>query len=364
MKISTVDINRVVPDPDNARLHDDRNIRAIAGSLEKFGQQKPIVIDGDSRVIAGNGTVAAAQSLGWKKIQVVRTELTGDEARAFALADNRTAELAEWDDRILKVQLGELLKVDFDIEAIGFEVPGAEEGGTEGLTDPDDVPEVDQNVFKVEQGQIWELGDHRLMCGDSTDKGDVDRLMDGAKADMVFTDPPYGMKAVEKSGVLSKRYKPIVGDQDPDLAKKVFRKFGNIPGIWWGANYFASMLPDASKWLVWDKNNGGSDQTDCELAWTNLNGVVRKFTMASEKKDRVHPTQKPVALIEWGFAFMEAPGILDPFLGSGSTLIACEKTGRKCYGMEIDPHYCSVIIKRWQDFTGREAQLAEGQAKA
>lgn len=126
MKISTVDINRVVPDPDNARLHDDRNIRAIAGSLEKFGQQKPIVIDGDSRVIAGNGTVAAAQSLGWKKIQVVRTELTGDEARAFALADNRTAELAEWDDRILKVQLGELLKVDFDIEAIGFEVPGEE----------------------------------------------------------------------------------------------------------------------------------------------------------------------------------------------------------------------------------------------
>ena len=153
------------------------------------------------------------------------------------------------------------------------------------------------------------------------------------------------------------RCKPIEGDEDPDLAKRVFKIFSNIPGIWWGANYYSSVLPDAPKWLVWDKNNGGSDQTDCELAWTNLKGVVRQFTQASEKSNRVHPTQKPVSLIEWAFDLHDGNRVLDLFLGSGSTLIACEKTNRKCYGMEIDPHYCSVIINRWQEFTGKEASL-------
>ena len=227
---------------------------------------------------------------------------------------------------------------------------------TPDSTKDDEVPEVEEKDVYVKTGDLYELGDHKLLCGDSTDKEQVDRLMDGAKADMVFTDPPYGMAAVESSGVLSKRYKPIAGDSDSTVAKRAFNLYGDLPGIWWGGNYYTECLPDASKWLVWDKNNGGSDQTDCELAWTNLKGVVRQFTQASEKVDRVHPTQKPVALVEWAFGFYSGgKNIIDLFTGSGSTLIACEKTKRKCYAMEIDPHYCQVIIERWQEYTGKQA---------
>lgn len=364
MHIETVPIGSLVFDPANARKHDDKNIQAIRSSLARFKQQKPIVVDADNIVIAGNGTLEAAKSLGWDTITINRTHLKGPEAIAFAIADNRTAELAEWEKETLGSHLQGLREDGWELEELGFNLEDLEtladlpNPSAEGNIDDDEVPEVkDENPFQVERGQIWKLGNHRLMCGDSTAKEDVDRLMDGEKADMVFTDPPYGMAAVENSGVLSKRYKPIEGDEDPDLAKRVFKIFSNIPGIWWGANYYSSVLPDAPKWLVWDKNNGGSDQTDCELAWTNLKGVVRQFTQASEKSNRVHPTQKPVSLIEWAFDLHDGNRVLDLFLGSGSTLIACEKTNRKCYGMEIDPHYCSVIINRWQEFTGKEASL-------
>ena len=203
---------------------------------------------------------------------------------------------------------------------------------------------------------------HRLLCGDSTDAESVAYLMGGAKADMVFTDPPYGMNAVSKSGVLSKNYSSdIAGDDNTDAAKDAFiglqKIVGSIPQVWWGANYYSSVLPDSECWLVWDKNNGGSDQTDCELAWTNFRSVVRQFTQASDKTNRVHPTQKPVSLVEWVVnSFKAEPQIiLDPFLGSGTTLIAAEKTGRKSYGLEIDPIYCDVAVRRWENYTGERA---------
>ena len=208
MKISTVDINRVVPDPDNARLHDDRNIRAIAGSLEKFGQQKPIVVDGDYRVIAGNGTVSAAQSLGWKKIKAVKTELTGDEARAFALADNRTAELAEWDDRILKVQLGELLKVDFDIEAIGFEVPGAEEPPPDNNNERKGREEFDKNSTNDE----------------------VDLLM-GFKTAMVRDAPSAPMALFEANGLLKGKVLDFGGGMDTHSHPKYDPYYNHDPAL-------------------------------------------------------------------------------------------------------------------------------------
>lgn len=188
--------------------------------------------------------------------------------------------------------------------------------------------------------------------------------MNGVKADMVFTDPPYGMNAVSKSGVLSEKYKTdIMNDDNNEVVINSFNlckeHFKDIKQVWWGANYYTECLPSAECWIVWDKNNGGSDQTDCELAWTNFRSVVRQFTMASEKTNRVHPTQKPLNLIAQIFEKFdknkEYNNIVDLFGGSGSTLIACEQLNRKCYMMELDPHYIDVIIQRWENFTGKKA---------
>ena len=212
-------------------------------------------------------------------------------------------------------------------------------------------------------------GGHRLICGDSTDVTVIDRLMDGVKADMVFTDPPYGMNAVSKSGVLSEHYKTdIMNDDDNTVAIDAFNMareyFKDAKQIWWGANYYTECLPSSECWIVWDKNNGASDQTDCELAWANMRSVVRQFTMASEKTNRVHPTQKPCKLFaEILHKFDKdnsVKNVVDLFGGSGSTLIACEQLNRKCYMCELDTHYCDVILQRWENLTGKKAELING----
>lgn len=270
--------------------------------------------------------------------------------------------------KMLKLELLELKELDYDIDVIGFNADELmalldEQEVTEGLTDEDAVPEVpEEPVTKL--GDVWLLGNHRLMCGDSTSIDDVERLMNKTYPDLIHTDPPYGMNAVTKSGVLSKNYKTdIIGDDNPDIAKDAFRLiYGLYPEakqIWWGANYYCSTLPDSECWLVWDKDNGQSDQTDCELAWANFRSVVRQFTKASEKTNRVHPTQKPVSLMEWiiNRFKLSSKTIADFFGGSGSTLIAAEKHSIDAFVMEFDPRFCDVIINRWQDFTGKEAIL-------
>jgi DNA modification methylase len=282
------------------------------------------------------------------------------------IADNQLALNAGWDSEMLKVEIGELALGDFDLSLLGFDdkvLAGLLAEETEGLTDPDEVPEPPAEPVSV-LGDVWVMGRHRLMCGDSTSLNDVERLMDGVVPDCIHTDPPYGMNAVSKSSVLKKNYKhDILGDDTPDVAKDAFRLiYGLFPDakqIWWGANYYCSVLPDSECWLVWDKDNGQSDQTDCELAWANFRSVVRQFTLASEKKNRVHPTQKPVALMEWIIKRfkLSVNTIADFFGGSGSTLIAAERNGVQAFLMEFDPKFCDVIVKRWQDFTGQKAVL-------
>ncbi len=373
-KESTID--DLTFDTANARKHGEKNKKAIADSMKQFGAGRSILADADGVIRAGNGTAEAwkqsggkirvVESDGKELIVVKRTDLRGADAMAYAIADNRAGELADWDDDVLSSQL-DLLSNDFDLSKLGFEKDDLEsllpEKGSEGLTDEDAVPPTPETTVTVE-GDVWLLGRHRLMCGDSTSVASVEKLMDGTEPDMIHTDPPYGMNAVSKSAVLTKSYgTDIMGDDNQDTAKDAFRLINNLypnaKQIWWGANYYCSVLPDSECWLVWDKNNGQSDQTDCELAWANFRSVVRQFTQSSEKVDRVHPTQKPVSLMEWIIKRfrMSCETIADYFGGSGSTLIAAEKHGLKGFIMEYDPKFCDVIIKRWEEYTGKKAEL-------
>ena len=264
--------------------------------------------------------------------------------------------MIEWDMKIDDLGSFELPISSLDIQS--FDLEFFKDNKIEPGCDEDETPEL-PTESKVKRGDIFILGNHRLMCGDSTMLDDVEKLMNGEKADMVFTDPPYGMSAVSKSGVLKAKYgTDIMNDDNIDVAIDAYNLCSGLnisKMVFWGANYYSSKLPNSAAWLVWDKNNGGSDQMDCELAWTNLKGVTRQFTKASEKINRVHPTQKPVELAEWCFAKYEAKNILDLFGGSGSTLITCEKTDRKCYMMELDPKYCAVILDRWEKYSGKKA---------
>jgi DNA modification methylase len=370
MQVEQISIEKLIPYVNNARTHSDAQVAQIAASIKEFGFNNPVLIADDNSIIAGHGRVMAARKLGKDTVPAVRlSHLTEMQRKAYILADNKLALNADWDNSLLAIELADLKDLGFDTDLTGF---SSDEIAalmpvelTEGLTDEDEVPEVPVDpVTKL--GDVWLLGKHRVMCGNSTMLHDVERLMNDVNPDCIHTDPPYGMNAVSKSSVLKKNYKQdILGDDTPDVAKDAFRLiYGMWPDskqIWWGANYYCSVLPDSECWLVWDKDNGQSDQTDCELAWANFRSVVRQFTMASEKKNRVHPTQKPVALMEWILRRfkLSVNTVADFFGGSGSTLIAAEKHNAQAFIMEFDPKFCDVIVKRWQDFTGKTATLEE-----
>jgi DNA modification methylase len=372
MKLQTVLIGKISLDPANVRTHDEKNINAIVASLKRFGQQKPIVLDSNNIVRAGNGTLEAAKRLGWKTIKAVKSELQKEELIAYAIADNRTAELADWDDEALTQQLLILDDELRDIAYLDFEMPA---DNIEPNEKDDEVPDTAGNEFNVELGDVWQLGKHRLMCGDSTDKQSVEKLMDGEKADMVFTDPPYGYSYKSNHQTKHEMLKnddkilnfiPLMFDvmednscayvcgshQNIDAWKKLFSKYLKYKNM-----------------IVWMKNNWsmgdlkGAYAGRHELILFGHKGVVElqgkrdsDVWQFDREPPKDHPTQKPVDLISYAISKVLCNRVLDMFLGSGSTLIACEKTNRKCYGMELDPNYCSVIIKRWQDFTGQLAQ--------
>jgi 16S rRNA G966 N2-methylase RsmD len=246
------------------------------------------------------------------------------------------------------------------------------------LTDPDEVPEDVETRCKP--GDLWILGSHRLLCGDSTKVDDVERLMDGAIVGLVYTDPPYGMSVVASGmvgadfGVAKKgNYSPVIGDDSTDTAICSYKVLQSLSDrmILWGGNYYADALPPSSCWLIWDKrSDSGIENTfaDAELAWTSMTGATRVYRQLwngmireGEREKRVHPTQKPINLALWAITKYANDGVIvDAFLGSGTTLIACEQISRHCYGLELDPHYCDVIIQRWENATGQKAVLSEG----
>lgn len=352
----------------------------VLESLNRHGQVKPIVVSEkgkpfDQEVIcAGHTTMQALKRFGAKDAFVV-VKAFADEAQFvdYNIRDNKVAEFAEWDEALL----GELAAdFDIDLKEMEFEFD-VEEEAQEGLTDEDEVPEAPEEPT-AKLGQIWKLGDHRLMCGDSTDRAQVEALMDGEKADMVFTDPPYG---VSYSNNMNDKHEVIMNDDkfltgwiplvDEFSCGFIFMWTSyQVVGKW---IELTKPFGDMTNLIVWSKGGGGLGDlkgafaTDYELALVWNRGAKlqdkRIGSVWSVGKDNgseyKHPTQKPVELMEKGiFNCSKYKNIvMDLFLGSGSTLIACEKINRRCYGMELDPKYCDVIIKRFEDFSGKKAEL-------
>jgi DNA modification methylase len=386
-----IPISKLSPFENNSRTHSDDQIKQVANSIKEFGFTNPILIDEKNTIIAGHGRVLAAKSLDMAGLPAIRlTGLSDTQRRALVIADNQLALNADWDLDKLKLEIETLGELDFDIDLLGFDddfLSGLlDEEPVDGLTDEDAVPEPPETPVSV-LGDIWQLGNHRLMCGDSTSIDAVEKLMDGHKADMVFTDPPYGISIVQnnqiggggafgkgkqaKSGgkhIAANKYAPVAGDESIDVAVdaiQVIKTLGAKVEIIWGGNYYAQHLGNSKCWVVWDKQTGDSTFADAELAWTNQDTKVRTFQhrwsgicKASEHGEkRVHPTQKPIALAEWCFNIygQKCDTILDLFGGSGFTLMACETKDKKAFVMEMAEPYIDVIINRWQKFTGKEA---------
>ena len=388
MEIIYKKVNDLIPYINNSRTHSEEQVNQIVASINEFGFTNPLLIDEKDNIIAGHGRLLASKKLKMEEVPcIVLSGLTEAQKKAYIIADNKMALNAGWDDELLKVELENLKELDFDLELTGFNVDELDdifqvEEEQEIVEDDFDIEPPEEPKAKL--GDIYQLGRHFLMCGDSTSEEDVAKLMNGVKADMVFTDPPYGIDVVQgkKIGgdkpfgkvdggniVKSNTYSTIIGDDTTDTAKKNFEIVKEISNnqIIFGGNYFTDFLKPSKCWCVWDKQNTGNF-ADVELAWTSFdkgakiyhylwNGLVREGSRDLELSKRVHPTQKPVGMIINILKdFTEENNtIIDCFGGSGSTLIACEQLNRKCYMMELDPHYIDVIIQRWEQFTGKKA---------
>ena len=393
--IERIEIKNLALDPNNARKHSERNLKAIAVSLEKFGQRKPIVIH-DTTVIAGNGTVEAAKTLGWTHIEASRvpSEWTVDEAKAYALADNRSAELAEWDEPVLAGQLLELDASGWDLSALGFDAPNAED--EPDLTD-DEIPEPPKKpVTKL--GDVWQVGPHRVMCADSTDSKAYDQLLNNKKISCVWTDPPYGVAIVGGDHRLSPEARKAAGgltiENDtlsiPALTELLRASLSatlarcEMGEAWYVSAphgplgiAFSTVLTELEVWkhsLVWVKDQLVMGRADYHYkheplyygwkpgaahTWLGDRKQTTVLEFPRPKRNTEHPTMKPIELIAYCLNNSAPKGslVFDPFAGSGSTLVAAARVGRIGYGIELDPTYVDVIVKRLENETGLTAEL-------
>jgi len=374
-KIVMVPIEKIIPNEKNNNKHSKEQKQRAHKIFDAQGFRSPLLISNRTgKLVAGHLRLEVAKEKGVKELPCMFQDFDSEEQEYQHLtADNALASWSELDLSQINTDILELGPFDIDLLGIkDFTIEPIEK--FEPQTDEDEVPEIAHPITR--KGDIWLLGNHRLMCGDSTMIDDVEKLMNGEKADMVFTDPPYGISVKMNN---SKSYNPetsveILGDKTTDVAVQSFEicSMMNIPMIFWGANHYAydAKLPNSKCWIAWNKqeSNNHIDQADCELAWTNINSPARQFhhlwagfRRDSEKGEkRVHPTQKPAELIVEiisHFKKIKSDKILDLFGGSGSTLIACEKMNKISFNMELDEKYCDVIINRWQNYTGKKATL-------
>ena len=407
MKVANRNLAELTPYAKNAKKHDSTQIANVAESIRQFGFVQPIVIDRDGVIVIGHCRALAAKKLGMQEVPCVCVDdLTPEQVNALRIVDNKSNE-SPWDFDILPDELADIDLSDFDFDF------GIEDEKEETEIVEDEAPEVDEDAEPIAKlGDIWQLGRHRLMCGDSTDKATVELLMDGKKADMVFTDPPYGYNYQSNMREKTSKFDMIENDD------KILDFFPCIQSVCDGWVYICTTWKTADKWIelfkqyydltnviIWDKGGGGigdlfhTFSTDYEMilvcnngheikgkrygsVWNFANQEITKmkkeellnivleqkkfYSIWQEKKDNpneyVHPTQKPVSLSARAIRSSTDIGniVVDLFGGSGSTVMACEQTGRNCYTMELDPKYCDVIIKRWEKFTGEKAVLING----
>jgi len=395
MKIENADINTIKPYENNPRKLKDSAIEKVAMSLKEYGFRQPIVVDKDRIIVVGHTRYRASKKLGFKEVPItIADNLTPEQINAYRIADNRTAEESEWDSELLKMEIKDLEAKDFKLDLLGFNEDQLNDmlfEEKQGLTDEDEVPEApEEPISKL--GDIWILGKHKLICGDSTILNNYEKLFNENKADLLMTDPPYNVDYEGKT----KDKLTIQNDSknDDDFLQFLTDAFNNCSihlklgcsfyifhSDWYGLEFRQSIKNsdlELKQNLIWAKNSMVMGRQDyqwqhepCLYGWKRgashswysdrKQTTIIKYDRPS--KSKLHPTMKPVGLVEYLIknSSKQEDIILDPFLGSGTTIIACEKQSRICYGIELDPKYCDVIIKRWENFTGKKAELENGQ---
>jgi len=395
MKIEIADINTIKPYENNPRKLKDSAIEKVAMSLKEYGFRQPIVVDKDRIIVVGHTRYRASKKLGFKEVPItIADNLTPEQINAYRIADNRTAEESEWDNELLKMEIKDLEAKDFKLDLLGFNEDQLNDmlfEEKQGLTDEDEIPEApEEPISKL--GDIWKLGNHKLICGDSTILNNYEKLFNENKADLLMTDPPYNVDYEGKT----KDKLTIQNDSknDDDFLQFLTDAFNNCAihlklgcsfyifhSDWYGLEFRQSIKNsdlELKQNLIWAKNSMVMGRQDyqwqhepCLYGWKRgashswysdrKQTTIIKYDRPS--KSKLHPTMKPVGLVEYLIknSSKQEDIVLDPFLGSGTTLIACEKQSRICYGIELDPKYCDVIVKRWEQFTGKKAELENGQ---
>ena len=398
MELKQADVNSLKAYPENARTHNDKQVAQIAESIKEFGFCAPCLVDEKGVLIAGHGRVMAAQSLGLKTVPTISIEhLTPEQVKAYRLADNQLALNAGWDFELLGLELGELNEGGFNLDLLGFDPKELETllARSEGLTDPDEVPE-EPETSVTKEGDLWLLGNHRLLCGDSTDENAVRSVLGNVKPHLMVTDPPYGVEydanwrneADRASGkkIGATALAPVHNDERADWSEAWALFPGDVAYVWHGgiaagtvseslqANNFSIRAQ-----IIWSKNNMAIGRGDYhwqhEPCWyavrKNKKGHYcggRKQTTVWEidkpmKSETGHSTQKPVECMKRPIENNSSQGqaVYEPFSGSGTTIIAAEMTGRCCHAIELSPSYVDIAVARWENFTGKDATLETGE---
>ena len=394
MEVTVWPLEKIIPYARNARKIPQEAVDKVAASIQEFGWRQPIVVDRNGVIICGHVRWRAAQKLGLTMVPVhVAINLTPAQVRAYRLMDNRSHEETTWDEDLLGLELLDLKELGFDLDLTGFNLHEIDEllartGGNNGLTDPDAVPEIPENPVSL-PGDLWVLSDHHLLCGDATSRAAGERVLAGAQADLVFTDPPYSVNYKQPSIRPGRAGRKITNDNlGAGFEQFLADSCRNLVELSAGAIYICMSSSEIdtlkrvfvnagghwSTFVIWAKNTFTLGRSDYQRQYEPIlygwaEGSAHYWCGARDQGDvwrvdkpsvnDLHPTQKPVELIERAIVNSSKGGgtVLDAFGGSGSTLIACEKTGRRARLIELEPGYVDVAVVRWQEFTGHEAVL-------